>query len=355
MRIAQVAPLYESVPPKTYGGTERVVSYLTEELVRQGHEVTLFATGDSTTTAHLISHFSPPLWAQENGLSPEVLLSHHAMMIEQVIRHTSEFDVLHFHAGYLHAPAMRRQETPHVTTFHAPMNIPELFPVYREFSDIPVVSISDSQRRPVPWLNWQGTVHHGLPPDLYAFHGQPGGYLAFLGRTSPEKGMDRAVEIARRAGMKIKIAAKIDRDGHVKERYFQQVIRPLLEDPVVEFLGEIGDDEKDDFLGNAFALLTPINWPEPFGLVMIEAMACGTPVIAYNRGSVPEIIDDGVTGAVVNDIDEAVAAVDAVSRLSRARCRQVFEKRFTTTHMAHKYLSIYNRILASMPEKVLAR
>jgi glycosyltransferase involved in cell wall biosynthesis len=338
MKIAQVAPLYESVPPKLYGGTERVVCYLTDELIRQGHRVTLFASRDSATKARLIPCTPRALRLQKRCVDQ---FAHHILMLEQVIQHAAEFDLIHFHVESLHFPWSRRQEVPHLTTLHGRLDLPDLVPLYREFQEVPVVSISNAQRKPLPWVNWQATVYHGLPAQLYKFHDRPGDYLAFLGRISPEKGLDRAIEIATRAGMKLKIAAKVDR---VDRDYFQQVIQPLLDHPLVEYIGEINDAEKNDFLGNAFALLLPINWPEPFGLVMVEAMACGTPVIACRRGSVPEIITPGVTGFIVRRVEEAVRAVRKVQDLSRKRCRQAFEERFTVSRMCRDYLEIYGRL-----------
>jgi glycosyltransferase involved in cell wall biosynthesis len=339
MRIAQVAPLYESVPPKYYGGTERVVSYLTEELVRQGHEVTLFASGDSVTKARLVAPCRRSLRLDRQCQDQ---LAHHLLMLEQVFKDTSRFDIIHFHIDYLHFPLSRRQSTPQVTTLHGRLDIPDLVPLYQEFAEMPVVSISDAQREPLPWLNWQGTVYHGLPEDLYSFRPEPGRYLAFLGRISPEKRVDRAIEIARRLDMPIKIAAKVDA---VDREYFEDVVAPLLRDPRVEYLGEIGEGEKDEFLGNAYALLFPIDWPEPFGLVMIEAMACGTPVIAYRRGSVPEVMEEGVTGFIVQGLEDAVRAAERIPTLSRQRCRQLFEERFSATRMARDYLAIYQRLV----------
>src|SRR5258705_7183 len=273
MRIAQVAPLYESVPPKLYGGTERIVSYLTEELVKQGHDLTLFASGDSLTQAKLVPVCPRALRLNANcvdQLAPQIL------MLETVIAQRHQFDIIHFHIDYLHFPLSRNMELTTLTTLHGRLDVPELAPLYREFQEVPVSSISDVQRRPLPWLNWQGTVYHGLPQNQFEFHPQPGQYLAFLGRTSPEKGLDQAIAIAQRAGMPLKIAAKIDR---ADQEYFDTRIKPLLEDSSIEFLGEIGFPEKDAFLGGAAALLFPIMWPEPFGIVMIEALACGTPVI----------------------------------------------------------------------------
>src|SRR5438067_3001951 len=315
MRIAQVAPLFESVPPKLYGGTERVVSWLTEELVRLGHDVTLFASGDSMTTARLV-----PACAESLRLSTVTVddLAHHFVLMEHVLRLKEEFDIIHFHIDYLHYPLSKRERYTHVTTLHGRLDIPDLVPLYEMYGDMPVVSISNAQRDPLPQANWQGTVHHGIPKDNYKFHRGSGKYLAFLGRTSPEKGLDRAIEIARAAGMLLKIAAKVDK---VDQEYFDACIQPLLDHPQIEFLGEIGFPEKNDFLGNAAAVLFPVSWPEPFGLVMIEAMACGTPVIAYPMGSVPEVIADGISGYIVSDLDSAVEAVKQVDKLDRRKVR----------------------------------
>jgi len=338
MKIAQVAPLFERVPPRRYGGTERVVSYLTEELVRQGHDVTLFASADSITAARLVAPCRKALRLDPACVDP---LAHQILMLEMVFREAEQFDVLHFHTDYLHFPLSRRFPIRQVTTLHGRLDLPDLAPLYREFRDMPVVSISDAQRKPLPWANWQATVHHGLPHSLYAFQPKRGDYLAFLGRISPEKRGDRAIEIAREVGMPIRIAAKVDR---ADREYFESVVRPLLADPLVEFVGEIGEREKQDFLGNAFALLFPIDWPEPFGLVVIEAMACGTPVIAFPGGSVPELIEDGVSGFIVGSVEEAAAAVDRVSALPRKNCRQAFLERFTASRMAEEYLEIYRRL-----------
>jgi len=340
MRIAQIAPLYESVPPKTYGGTERVVSYLTEELAKEGHQVTLFASGDSVTSAKLIAGCPHSLRLDPECKDP---IAHHVRMLDLVFEHALEFDVMHFHIDYLHYPLSRRQELPHVTTLHGRLDLPELAPLYKRFCDVPLISISDAQRAPLPWANWQQTIYHGLPDSLCRFHPDPGSYLAFLGRVSPEKRLDRAIEIAKRSGNKLRIAAKID---PIDEAYFRETIKPLLDDPCCEFIGEIGETEKDVFLGNASALLFPIDWPEPFGLVLIEAMACGTPVIAYPRGSVPEIVEDGVNGSMVESIEEAVRAVKDIARISRLRCRQAFEKRFTAERMAQEYLKVYQALIA---------
>jgi glycosyltransferase involved in cell wall biosynthesis len=339
MRIAQVAPLIESVPPKHYGGTERIVSYLTEELVRAGHDVTLFASGDSITRARLIPACRGSLRLNKHCVDH---LAHHLVMIDQVLEQARNFDVIHFHTDYLHFPVARYLPVPHVTTLHGRLDIPDLIPVYDRFRDIPVISISNAQRKPLPWANWAGTIYHGLPPDFFRFQPNPGNYLAFLGRISPEKRADRAIEIAKRAGMPLKIAAKVDR---VDKRYFKRVIEPLLDASHVEWVGEISDREKDDFLGNAYALLFPIDWPEPFGLVMIEAIACGTPVIAYDGGAVPEVIKDGQTGFIAKNLEDAAEAVHRVSEISRAHCRKIFEKRFTVTRMARDYVRIYRRTI----------
>ncbi|HKB40138.1 MAG TPA: glycosyltransferase family 4 protein [Gemmataceae bacterium] len=344
MRIAQVAPLYESVPPTLYGGTERVVSYLTEELVRQGHEVTLFASGDSRTTARLVPACPRALWRDDRCRET---LPQHVRLMELVFRDVSRFDIIHFHTDFLHFPLLRRHPCASVTTLHGRLNVPDVGALFEEYGDVPLVSISDDQRRPVPWAGWQATVYHGLPRDLHTFRHGRGDYLAFVGRTSPEKGLDRAIAIARRAGLPLKIAAKI----YPEERgYFAQVIEPLLRaaGPAVEFIGEVGLLAKDNLLGNARALLFPIDWPEPFGLVMIEALACGTPVIAWRNGSVPEVIDDGVTGFVVDDIDEAVRAVGRVPGLCRRRCREVFEQRFSAQRMARDYLDVYRQVVRSV-------
>jgi len=338
MHVAQVAPLYESVPPKYYGGTERVVFYLTEELVRQGHDVTLFASGDSTTAATLVPACPEALRLDDDCVDS---MAHHIRMMEQVVQAADQFDVIHFHIDYLHFPLSRLVQWPHVTTLHGRLDLPDLDPLYQEFGDMPVVSISDAQRRPLPKARWVETVYHGLPPDLYAYRSGPGDYLAFLGRISPEKRVDRAIEIAEQSGLPLKIAAKVD---PVDQDYFEETIRPLLAAPHVEFLGEIGEAEKEFFLGNARALLFPIDWPEPFGLVLIEAMACGTPVIAFRRGSVPEIMEPGRTGFVVDSVDEAVAAAEQLPSVSRRDCRQVFEERFTAARMVRDYVRVYKRI-----------
>jgi len=339
LRIAQVAPLYESVPPKLYGGTERVVSYLTEELVSQGHAVTLFASGDSVTKSRLVPSTECALRLNPSSIDT---LAHHILMLEQVFRRCEEFDVLHFHIDYLHFPLSRRLGCPTVTTLHGRLDFPDLVALYREFRDMPVISISNSQRKPLPDAKWMATVPHGLPARLYTFSRDAGRYLAFIGRISPEKRLDRAVEIAKRAGLPLKIAAKVDK---VDAEYFRHKIEPLLHSPLVEYVGEINEREKDAFFGNAYALLFPIDWEEPFGLVMIEALACGTPVIAFDRGSVPEVIQDGVTGFIVKDVAGAVKAVDRIPQLSRATCRRTFELRFAADRMAREYVDVYRQLI----------
>ncbi len=344
MRIAQVAPLYESVPPKLYGGTERVVSSLTEELVGRGHEVTLFASGDSVTSARLV-----PCCPESLRLDPKCKdqLAHHILMLERVYSEKDKFDIIHFHIDYLHFPMTRCQGVVSLTTLHGRLDTPDLQPLYRVFDEMPVVSISNAQRAPLPWINWQGTVYHGYGRSRYQFQPRGGDYLAFLGRVSPEKGLDEAIEIAKASGKKLKIAAKVDK---ADEEYFQTVIRSRLDHPLVEFLGEIGYPAKNDFLGNAAAVLFPINWPEPFGLVMIEAMACGTPVIAYPRGSVPEIMKHGLSGFIVDNVESAAQAVQHIGEIDRAQCRKYFESRFTDTRMTDDYLSIYERLVGEEPE-----
>ncbi len=338
MRIGQVAPLHESVPPRLYGGTERVVSYLTEELVRLGHEVTLFASGDSETEARLIAPCERGL--RLDGKADAV--AYHALMVEMVQQFAPEADILHYHIDYLHFSVARLRNVPHVTTLHGRLDLPELEPLFREFREVPVVSISRAQRRPLPWIGWVGNVPHGLPRDLYRFEPERGDYLAWIGRFSPEKRPERAVEIAERAGLPLRMAGKVDpRD----REYFEEVARPLLSRSHVEYVGEIGGAEKEAFLGGARALVFSIDWPEPFGLVMVEAMACGTPVIAFRRGSVPEVVEDGRTGVVVDTVEEAVDAVRSIDGISREVCREVFEKRFTVERMARDYLQIYRRTI----------
>ncbi len=333
MRIAQIAPLDESVPPKLYGGIERVVSYLTEELVRQGHQVTLFASSDSITAGRLVS--------------PVVTypLLYNVMQLEQVRSRADEFDVLHFHGNLLHFPLTRAIQRPTLTTLHGPLNLPDFVNFFSAFPESPLVSISNAQRQPMPGGNWIATVPHGLPRDLLPFHTAPeGGYLAFLGRISPEKRPDRAIEIASRLGMPLKIAAKID---NADASYWSDVIRPMIKKtPQVEFISEINEQQKAAFLGNATALLFPIDWPEPFGLVMIEAMSCGTPVLAFRCGSVPEVIENGVSGFIVSSVQEAVAAAQKLGQLDRRLVRDAFERRFTVGHMVRQYVAIYEQQLS---------
>ena len=335
MQIAQIAPLMEAVPPKLYGGTERIVAYLTDELVAMGHEVTLFASGDSSTTANL-----EPGCERALRLDPTVRDSVAPLlaMLEKVAQRARDFDVVHLHCDYLGYPVLRRAGVPFLATLHGRLDLPELKSLYRVFSDVPVISISNSQRGPLPEAAYFATVYHGLPERLLLRGSGSGGYLAFIGRVSPEKAPDRAIRIAARAGMQLKIAAKID---PVDRDYFKAEIEPLLAQPHVEFIGEIGEHEKAEFLGNAAGLLFPITWPEPFGLVMIEAMACGTPVIALPNGSVPEVVEDGITGFIVGDDAAAASAAEQVHLLDRTLIRAIFERRFTARRMAEDYLRIY--------------
>jgi glycosyltransferase involved in cell wall biosynthesis len=343
MKIAQIAPLAESVPPKLYGGTERIVSYLTEELVAQGHDVTLFASGDSVTDARLVPCSDVAL-----RLNPTIRdqLPYQVLMLEEIRRRAHEFDVLHFHIELLHFPLIRDFADRTVTTLHNRLDLPDLHPFYQAFADIPLVSISNDQRRPMPLVNWSGTVYHGLPADLLPFTAKPkGNYLAFLGRISPEKRPDRAIEIAAKVGMPLKIAAKID---NADKAYWQTVIEPMVKShPNVEFIGEINEQQKAAFLGDACALLFPIDWPEPFGLAMIEAMACGMPVVAFRCGSVPEVIDNGISGILVDSVSEAAENIKLALRLDRHKVRAVFEKRFTAERMARDYLEIYRNLPGS--------
>ena len=341
MRIAQISPLTEAVPPKLYGGTERVISWLTEELVALGHKVTLFASGDSVTNARLEPMWPTALRLDGSVRDPNAL---HMSMIEQIAQRAREFDLLHFHLDYYPFSVMSRQSTPFLTTLHGRLDLPEHEPVFSTFPNVPLVSISNAQRRPAPNANWIGTVHHGMPENLLKPVPAEPSYLAFLGRISPEKRVDRAIRIAERCGLPLKIAAKVDAADH---DYFEEMIRPLLTKPNVEFIGEISDAQKSEFLSNAFALLVPIDWPEPFGLVMIEAMACGAPVIAFNRGAVPELIEDGVTGFVVEDETSAVGALRHLSRLSRTVIRKRFEERFTARRMARDYLAVYRDLVGA--------
>jgi glycosyltransferase involved in cell wall biosynthesis len=340
MKIAQIAPLIESVPPRLYGGTERIVFWLTEELVRQGHDVTLFASADSITTAELV-----PCVGEALRLNPTVqdVIPYYMLMLDRVRRRADEFDILHFHIDQLHFPLFREMAGRTVTTLHGRQDLPDLPPLYLGFPEMPLVSISQAQRKPIPYASFVATVQHGFPLDLHKPNYDPrGGYLAFLGRIAPEKRPDRAIEIARAAGIPLKMAAKVDK---VDQAYFEKLIEPMLAGPGVEFIGEINDTQKSGFLGDAHALLFPIDWPEPFGLVMIEAMACGTPVLAFRQGSVAEIIDEGVTGFIVDSIEEAVAAMPQVLALDRRAVRRRFEERFSATRMAKDYLGVYRTLL----------
>lgn len=343
MRIAEISPVTESVPPVGYGGTERVVSYLTEELVRQGHQVTLFASGDSKTSAELV-----PICPHATRRSKQDPLPLHVMELDRVWERAEEFDVLHFHLDYLHFPLFRRQPTPRITTIHNRIDMPELVPVFREFADEPVVAISASHRRQMDWLNWVGTIHHGLPLDLYALGERPDDYFAFVGRASPDKGVVEAIAIARRAGVKLKLAIKVDETGR---DYFDREVEPVLGDDV-EYVGEVDQVRKQEFLGRARGLIFPINWPEPFGLVMVEAMACGTPVIAFPAGSVPEIVEDGLTGFVCEDVPTAARRIEDVAALSRRRCRDAFEQRWSAPRMARDYVSLFERVIADRGDRM---
>jgi len=340
MRIAQIAPLMESVPPRLYGGTERIVSYLTEELVRMGHDVTLFASGDSMTSAKLIGCVPRALRLDVNVRDT---IPYYMLMLDRVRQHAGEFDILHFHIDQFQFPLFRHMAGRTVTTLHGRQDLPDLKPLYIGFADMPLVSISNEQRRPIPNANFVQTIYHGLPTDLHKPFFRPnGGYVAFLGRIAPEKRPDRAIRIARSLGVPLKIAAKVDR---VDEDYFREVIAPLLDGPDVEFVGEINEQQKNEFLGEARALLFPADWPEPFGLSMIESMACGTPVLAFRCGSVPEVIDEGVTGVIVENLEEAVNALPRVFAFDRRVVRQRFDERFSASRMAKDYLDVYRSLL----------
>jgi glycosyltransferase involved in cell wall biosynthesis len=348
MKIAQIAPLMESVPPRLYGGTERIVSYLTEELVALGHDVTLFGSGDSITAAKLV-----PCVPEALRLDASVrdTIPYYMLMLDRVRQRADDFDLLHFHIDQYHFPLFRPIASRTVTTLHGRQDLPDLLPLYVGFDDMPLISISDAQRRPVPNANFAGTVYHGIPAHLHRATAEGhGDYLAFLGRISPEKRPDRAIAIARGVGIPLKIAAKVDRTD---EMYFKTVIEPLLAGGGVEFIGEINDQQKTKFLGDAKALLFPVDWPEPFGLSMIGAMACGTPVLAFRCGSVPEIIDAGITGAIVESVEEAIAALPGVIALDRKQVRQRFEERFSATRMAKDYVAIYRSLLTPSAESEL--
>ena len=344
MKIAQVTPLYEAVPPKLYGGTERVVAHLTDALVDLGHDVTLFASAEARTKARLI-----PVRDQAIRLDPATLksdLASHMTMLVEVMDRVDDFDIIHFHTDMIHFPMFGRYADKTLTTLHGRLDMKDLPQVYERWSEYGLVSISDDQRRPLAFANWKATVHHGMPAEHYRFSPKSDGYLAFLGRISPEKRPDRAIEIALKLGKTLKIAAKIDAADKV---YFEQKIKPMLANPLIEFIGEIGDHQKSEFLGGAEALLFPIDWPEPFGLVMIEAMACGTPVVAFRCGSTSEIIEDGATGFLVDTLEQAVAATDRACLLDREAVRARFELRFSATAMARRYLDVYGDLLAKRP------
>ncbi len=350
VKIAQIAPLMESVPPRLYGGTERVVSYLTEELVRLGHDVTLFASGDSITSARLISCANTALRLEPNVMDS---IPYYMLMLDRVRRSAADFDIIHFHIDYLHFPLFRYRASTTVTTLHGRQDLPDIKPIFHGFDNMPLVSISRHQRSPVPSANFAATIYHGLPPTLMKPNFHPnGGYLAFIGRISAEKRPDRAIEIARRFGLPLKIAAKVDR---VDQAYFQETIAPLLNGPDVEFVGEINEQNKNEFLGNALGLLFPIDWPEPFGLVMIEAMACGTPVLAFRCGSVPEVIDEGISGMIVESMEQAVAAIPKLLRMDRRVVRKRFEERFSVTRMANGYLKLYRQLMDATPRQETER
>lgn len=340
MKIAQIAPLFESVPPKKYGGTERVVYNLTEALIQSGHDVTLFASGDSVSNAKLMSPCAKSLrlyGGYEYSSVP------HTLMFEQIRRLADDFDILHFHTDYMHFPVARSLDVPTLTTLHGRLDIPELIPLYREYSEIPLISISNSQRQPMSWANWKNTIYHGLPKHFFQLGEGKGGYAAFLGRISPEKRPDRAIEIATRAGIHLKIAAKVDA---YDRNYYEKKIKPMIEQsPNVEFIGEISDEQKAEFLGNASVLLFPIDWPEPFGLVMIEAMAHGTPVISFRNGSAPEVITDGITGFLVNSVEEAVEKSKLIPSIDRAKCQKRCAELFSIENVISSYLRSYEDVI----------
>src|ERR1700737_4081948 len=342
LKVAQVAPLYESVPPKLYGGTERVVSYLTEALVEGGHDVTLFASGDSETSARLVPCCAKAL--RLNNYACKDQLAHHFVMLEEVLERADQFDIIHFHVDYMHFPLCKLSGLVHISTRPGRLDSPDLVPLYRKYKNMPLTSISLNQRKPLSWANWLGNVYHGLPVGLPPLGDGRGKYLAFLGRISPEKRVDRAIEIATKLGMPLKIAAKVD---PADRAYYEREIKPLLNTPNVEFVGEINEQQKGEFLGNAYAYLFPIDWPEPFGLTMIESMACGTPTIAFNCGSVPEIITNGVSGFIVDTMDEAVNAVQQAATFDRAACRAEFMERFSAPQMAQQYAKLYEATVAA--------
>ncbi len=340
MRIAQVAPLHESVPPKMYGGTERILHWLTEGLIAKGHDVTLFASGDSTTTAKLVP-IVPRALRLEAGFMCDKS-GYHSLMFERVLKVAADFDVIHFHSDYAHLPYVRMMQTPTVTTHHSRLDYLPLADILKESNGYPAVSISQAQRGPIPWLNWQANIHHGMPQDMFVLNENPSDYILFLGRLCPEKRPDRAIDIAKKAGMKLKIAAKVD---PVDREYFKTEIEPLLDESFVEYVGEVNDSQKQELIGNAYALIHPIEFPEPFGIVMIESLACGTPIVAFRTGSIPEVVDEGLTGFVVDDIPSAVEALHKVKKLDRKVCRQIFEKRFSSSRMVNDYLAVYEQVI----------
>ena len=346
MRIAQVAPLFESVPPKLYGGTERIVHYLTEELVQLGHDVTLYASGDSQTSARLVRASERSLRLDETSIDP---VAHHIKQLDQLAREHAEHDVIHFHTDYLHFTVSRLLGYPQLTTLHGRLDIPDLQPLYDQFPDMPVVSISDAQRAPLPQANFIGTVLHGLPTDLLAFSPEPADYLLFMGRISPEKRPDRAVEIARALNLPLRVAAKVAKHD---QQYYDGEIAALFRDPLVTFQGEVSDLDKASLVGGARVLLFPIDWPEPFGLVMIEALACGTPVVAFDHGSVREVLEDGVTGFIVHDMQQAIAATKRALSLDRRRIRASFERRFSARRMAEQYVQLYETVIATSAKRL---
>ena len=348
MKIAQVAPLFESVPPKAYGGTERVVAYLTDALVELGHDVTLYASGDSRTRARLV-----PVVKQGLRLDPAHpdWLAWHLIMVDRVFEAAQSYDIIHFHVDYLHVLSARVCRRPCVTTVHGRLDSPDQAAFLQHFGGQNLITISESQRAQLAGRGWRATVHHGIPGSLYRFHPEPQDYFAFVGRVSPEKRVDRAIEIAIACGVPLRIGAKVDAADRL---YFEREIKPLLDHPLIEFVGEIGDDEKDDFIGNARALLFPIDWPEPFGLVMIEALACGTPVVAFRCGAVAEVLENGVTGYVVDDMPAAISAARAIGGIDRRGCRRAFEQRFTSTTMAGRYVEAYRSLVGQAPAAVPA-
>jgi glycosyltransferase involved in cell wall biosynthesis len=346
MRIAQIAPLFEAVPPKTYGGTERVVSWLTDALTELGHEVTLFASSDSYTSARLMPAETRSLRLDKREGEH---LAYHYLMLEQVVSMASEFDIFHGHLDYLSFPVLRANDLTSVHTLHGRLDLPHLRSLFDEYKDMPLISIAGHQRKPQLQANWKATIHHGLPANLYNFQPKPeGDYLVFLGRICPDKGVDKAIQIAHQCGMHLKIAAKVD---VVDEKYYREVIAPLIEVHDVEFIGEADDEQKNKLLGNARAMLFPIDWEEPFGLVLIEAMACGTPVIAFNRGSVPEILVNGENGFICDGLKDACKALDNLDSIDRAQCRHHFDTRFTSIHMAQNYVRVYEEILMARDSK----